>query len=255
MIQFLTLLIILNNILQAWGVPLQCPNVTKHRHLSSTISADPSQTQFDDLPQNTGGFSPYQDPVGTYQSTYTSPCPHHLGFNPLTSHFPILDIYYQGFNVVTQKNSNQKFFHIPSPPNVINTNTGIVQAEYGGTSAFIINTTATQNPTSTFSLFSARLACLVTNGESTSNYEGCTVLFVGNKPNRSESVVYEYEYPNQNTSFSFGDGPLVDFGRVVLPKNFAGLTEVFLTLTSVQNGVDEGLVNILLDNVCLTISN
>lgn len=156
--------------------------------------------------------------------------------------------------MATQNNSFQKFFRIPSPPNVINSNS-ITQGEYGGTSALIINTTATQNPAATFSLFSARLACLVTNGESTANYEGCTVLFVGNKPNGKDSVVYEYEYANQNTNFTFGDGPLVDFGRAVLPKNFAGLTEVFLTLTSVQNGVAAEGVNILLDNVCLTISN
>ena len=88
----------------------------------------------------------------------------------------------------------------------------------------------------------------MTNGIFTSNANGCTVLFVGNKAAGAASVVYQYEYPNQNTNQG---APLTPFGTVTLPTNFNGLTEVFISLTSVQNDV-EG-VNTLLDDVCLSI--
>ena len=94
-----------------------------------------------------------------------------------------------------------------------------------------------------------QLACLVTNGNYTSNANGCTVLFEGIKRN-SKTVTYEYEYPNQDTNSS-PIGPPTPFGDVTLPKTFTGLTEVFLTLTDVQNDVIG--VNILLDNVCVTV--
>ena len=64
-------------------------------------------------------------------------------------------------------------------------------------------------------------------------------------------MTYEYEYPNQNTNYTFGNGPLVDFGAVVLPNNFKGLTSVFLTITANQNDVVG--VNILLDDVCVSV--
>ena len=95
-----------------------------------------------------------------------------------------------------------------------------------------------------------QLACLVTNGNYTSNANGCTVFFEGIKRN-SKTVTYEYEYPNQNTNYS-PIGPPTPFGDVTLPKTFTGLTEVILTLTAVQNDVIG--VNILLDNVCATVT-
>ncbi len=111
-----------------------------------------------------------------------------------------------------------------------------------------INTTATGGAKDTFTLTSLRLACLDTNGADVSNVNGCTVLFVGNKPSGAPSVTYEYEYPNQDTS---GTGPLATFGTVTFPNNFHGLSEVFISLTAVQNAVDG--VNPLLDDVCLSI--
>ena len=63
-------------------------------------------------------------------------------------------------------------------------------------------------------------------------------------------MTYEYEYPNQNTKLGPGV-PLATFGTVTFPKNFKGLTEVFISLTSVQNDVDG--VDPLLDDVCLSI--
>ncbi|KAL2047484.1 hypothetical protein ABVK25_011468 [Lepraria finkii] len=185
-----------------------------------------SPLTFDDLPQNAQGFDPYIDPVSTYG-----------------------DIYFQGFTIATQQNQAAEYFIIPSPPNIINSGT-ISQDLFGGTSALVINTTAAHKPSATFSLGSLQLACLVTNGIYTSNAEGCTVLFEGIKRN-SKTVTYEYEYPNQNTNSS-PIGPPTPFGDVTLPKTFTGLTEVFLTLTDVQNGVLG--VNILLDNVCVTVS-
>lgn len=114
----------------------------------------------------------------------------------------------------------------------------------------LINTTATGGSGDTFTLESLRLACLVTNGIYTSNANGCTALFVGNKPKGAPSVVYQYEYPNQNTNPG-PSTPLADFGKVTLPNDFTGLTEVFISLTSVQNGVIG--VNTLLDDVCVSI--
>lgn len=96
-----------------------------------------------------------------------------------------------------------------------------------------------------------QLACLVTNGIYTGNVDGCTVLFEGIKRGNSKTVTYEYEYPNQDTNYS-PIGPPTPFGTVTLPTSFTDLTEVFLTLTDVQNGVLG--VNILLDNVCVTVS-
>lgn len=197
MLHFLTILTILSIPLQTRGVPQTipsyCPNVTDISLSPSSPLTNP-KTQFDDLPENPRGFSPSQDPVGTYKGTY--PYPPHPTPLTLPSPPPTPAIYYRGFTIATQKNSPQKFFHIPSPPNIINSNT-LTQSLFGGTSALILNTTTTSTHT-TFTLFSTRLACLVTNGESTSNANGCTVLFVGNKPRGRKSVVYEYEFPNQN---------------------------------------------------------
>jgi len=159
-----------------------------------------------------------------------------------------IGISYLGFAVATQKNSPVKYFDIPSQPNIINSGTNS-RAMFGGSAALQINTTATGDPKDTFTLTSLRLACLDTNGNETSNANGCTALFVGNKRSGAASVTYEYEYPNQNTNP--GTGPLATFGTVTFPKNFDGLTEVFISLTQVQNdvlGVDP-----LLDNVCLSI--
>lgn len=114
----------------------------------------------------------------------------------------------------------------------------------------LINTTATGNSKDSFTLTSLRLACLVTDGPYTSNANGCTVLFVGNKRNGGASVTYEYEYPNQNTNPGPGV-PLATFGTVTFPKNFKGLSEVFISITSVQNNVIG--VDPLLDDVCLSI--
>lgn len=109
-----------------------------------------------------------------------------------------------------------------------------------------INTTVTGGPKDTFTLKSLRLACLVTNGAETSNANGCTVLFVGNRRSGAKSVTYEYEYPNQEIG-----NPLATFGTVTFPDNFKGLTEVFISLTAVQNDVIG--VDPLLDDVCLSI--
>ncbi len=107
-----------------------------------------------------------------------------------------------------------------------------------------INTTATGSSKDTFTLKSLRLACLVTNGALLGNANGCTALFVGNKLSGAKSVTYEYEYPKQEI------GQIASFGTVTFPKSFHGLSEVFISLTQVQNDVIG--VNTLLDNVCLS---
>ena len=160
-----------------------------------------------------------------------------------------IGISYLGFVVATQNNSAEKYFDIPSQPNIINSGTQS-QDLYGGSPALQINTTVTGGPKDTFTLTSLRLACLVTNGAETSNANGCTVLFEGNKRSGAKSVTYEYEYPNQNTNPGPGS-PLATFGTVTFPDNFKGLSEVFISLTAVQNDVDG--VDPLLDNVCLSI--
>lgn len=73
---------------------------------------------------------------------------------------------------------------------------------------------------------------------------------MGNKGSGAASVTYEYEYPNQDTNPASGTS-LATFGTITFPKNFKGLTEVFISLTAVQNdvlGVDP-----LIDDVCLSI--
>lgn len=71
---------------------------------------------------------------------------------------------------------------------------------------------------------------------------------MGNKRNGGASVTFEYEYPNQDTN---PNAPLTPFGTVTFPKNFKGLSEVFISLTAVQNDVNG--VDPLLDDVCLSI--
>ena len=198
--------------------------------------------QFDDLPENPGGFDPSVDPVGTYKGIYF----HVFAQGSSSAKYQFTGIFYQGFVVATQNNSALKYFVIPSEPNIINSGTNS-RANFGGSPALQINTGSSKD---TFTLKSLRLACLSTNGIYTSNANGCTVLFVGNKRSGAASVTYEYQYPNQNTNPGPGT-PLTTFGTVTFPNNFKGLQEVFISLTQVQNDIVGA--NPLLDNVCLSI--
>lgn len=193
-----------------------------------------------------GGFDPTTDPVGTYKGIYLHTLLHRKSD---CAKCRSTGISYPGFVIATQKNSQSKYFEIPSQPNIINSGTQSRNL-YGGSPSLQINTTATKGTKETFTLTSLRLACLVTNGAETSNANGCTVLFVGNKPSGAASVTYEYEYPNQNTNPG-SNSSLATFGTVTFPKNFNGLSEVFISLSAVQNDVVG--VNPLLDDVCLSI--
>lgn len=79
MARLLTLLALLGITLRAHGTPIDavsaakssyCANVCEIRGRLAIATTDMCRWQFDDLPQNTGGFDPSIDPVGTYKGTY-----------------------------------------------------------------------------------------------------------------------------------------------------------------------------------------